>query len=190
MRITFTAVLIAGITLSCTGGLTHAATVYQWTAEDGTVHFSDVPPAGADTQVTREIEFEEFEAVDPESAGYSIIDQARDMVEMRSALAEQRIAEKRLALESQRLANAMQQVRQYQDSVTAAPVIRSISPYYAYPAPYVYPQRYRQRDYPGRAAGGYDFRVSANINRASPFLSNRGSRPVSHRGSPAPRPSF
>ena len=97
MRSTFTAVLVVGITLSCTGGLTQAATVYQWTAEDGTVHFSDVPPTGADTPVTREIEFEEFEAVDPESAGYSIVDQARDMVEMRSALTEQRIAEKRLA---------------------------------------------------------------------------------------------
>jgi len=90
-----------------------AGKVYQWTDEEGVVHYSDVLPAG-DTTITdtREINIDIYadDNVDPDR--YSVINQADRMAERRRKVTEERLAKKRLQLEEKRLALAQEQIQQ------------------------------------------------------------------------------
>jgi hypothetical protein len=80
-----------------------AAKVYQWTDEDGVVHFSDVRPGENVTNELREMDIytDDDNNADPEM--YSIINQADRMAERRRQITEERLAIKRLQLEERRM---------------------------------------------------------------------------------------
>ena len=82
----------------------NADTVYQWTDEEGIVHFSDVPPGEIEPGDVREITIASYEDPDADPDRYSIINQVERMEERRRQLAEERLAKKQLQLEARRLA--------------------------------------------------------------------------------------
>ena len=178
--------IVLGTCLIGTSLATAAATVYKWTDADGIVHFSDVPPVNAPQESTEQIIFDDFEPVNLEETGYSIIEQAQQISEMRRQETEARLVARQLQLEAQRLANEVEISRMQQEQ--APTVVHQVSPLYSYSVPYLYQNRYGQpRGY--RNHRPREFIPSTNINRAS-FYSvtrDRGSRP--HRGRDL-RPSF
>lgn len=88
-----------------------ATTVYQWTDEEGMVHFSDVPPADVDKLDTREIDFAEYAEYDAADDEYSVINQLERMTEWRRQISEERMARKQLQLEEQRMAEEQNNYR-------------------------------------------------------------------------------
>jgi len=121
-----------------------AGKVYQWTDEEGVVHFSDVPPADATTTDMREINIDILvdENADPDE--FSIINQADRMAERRRQTTEERLAVKRLQLEEQRLSNESRQ----RAIVISEP---RYEPYYSYgySQPHIYYQRRQFYNQPG-----------------------------------------
>jgi hypothetical protein len=122
-----------------------AGKVYQWTDEEGIVHFSDIPPEDTTTIQTREINIDIYDDsnVDPEM--YSIINQLDRMAERRRQVTEERLARKRLQLEEKRLA----QVISRQNVTISAPRYVPYTYSYVYPQPYIYYQRRHFYNQPG-----------------------------------------
>jgi len=115
-----------------------ASKVYQWTDEEGGVHFSDVPPVDTTITDVREINIDIYsdDNVDPDR--YSIINQVDRMAERRRQVTEERLAKKRLQLEEKRLALELEQTRQnevYSEQEFYQPVY-----YSAYQQPYYFHQ--------------------------------------------------
>ena len=81
-----------------------ATTVYQWTDEDGVVHFSDIAPNDKISEGIEEIEFVDYENPAAEEDRYSISNQLERMTEWRRQVTEERLAQKQLQLEAKRLA--------------------------------------------------------------------------------------
>ena len=123
-----------------TGQYAVAGKIYQWTDEEGGIHYSDVPPNDTATIEMHEIYIDTFENdnVDPE--WYSIINQADRMAERRRQTTEERLARKRLQLEEKRL--ALEHERSQLNEV--------ISTQENQPSVYYYPYVPRHRIYPWR----------------------------------------
>ncbi len=81
-----------------------AAKVYQWTDEEGVVHFSDVPPSDNTATEIQEINFISYAANESDPDEYSIVNQLERMAEWRRQTEEERLARKELQLEEKRLA--------------------------------------------------------------------------------------
>jgi hypothetical protein len=81
-----------------------AAKIYQWTDEEGVVHFSDSPPHTGITREIREMEFVTYAEEGKDTDEYSIINQLERMAEWRRQTEEERLARKQLQLEEKRLA--------------------------------------------------------------------------------------
>ncbi len=113
-----------------------AAKIFKWTDEEGSVHFSDVPPDDTTIIETREININisDNNNVDPEK--YSIINQADRMAERRRQITEERLAEKRLQLEVKRLALELKKIRQ--NEIITAQEYEPYSYYYPFPQYYNY----------------------------------------------------
>ena len=108
-----------------------ATTVYQWTDEEGVVHFSDVPPDSAETEELREIPIASYESSTSDPDKYSIINQVERMETRRRQLAEERLAKKQLQLEEKRLAQQQEAVTRSYESYNSS----SYRPYYIYSGP-------------------------------------------------------
>ena len=125
----------------------NSATVYQWTDEDGIVHFSDTAPPADNSIETREIKFDSFDNGASHPEKYSIIEQANIMAEWRRQETEQRIALQKLALEKQRLNQEMELNRQ-NDQYTVQDGYQPGLHYYVFPGAIGYstrrPWNYRQ----------------------------------------------
>lgn len=81
-----------------------SATVYQWTDEEGIVHFSDVPPKGNEPLEIQEMEYVTYARSDAGNDEYSIMNQLERMSEWRRQTEDERMARKQLQLEEKRLA--------------------------------------------------------------------------------------
>lgn len=136
-----------------------AATVYQWTDEEGIVHFSDIAPKDAKPLAVEEIEFVDFAGNDVEPDRYSITSQLEHMSEWRRQATEERLAKKKLALEAKRLAredNSYQEYEQPDDRVYNPGVYYYPAPAYfnRYGAGYGYGQSFRHHfNYPDKEFG-------------------------------------
>ena len=120
-----------------------AVTVYQWTDEEGVVHYSDTPPS--DEEVTSEVnDFVLFDYEGDEVVGdeYSIVNQLERMTEWRRQAEEDRRAWRQLQLEEERLAQEQQYFQPVAEVSTD-----SYLPYNYYPSSY-YPRAYNHR-FPG-----------------------------------------
>lgn len=106
MKTTLISVVILASVVAIPDG--NAATVFQWTDEDGVVHFSDTAPAADSAIETHKIEFGSFDNPDSSPEKYSIIEQANIMAEWRRQETEQRLTRKQLALEQERLDREME----------------------------------------------------------------------------------
>jgi hypothetical protein len=122
-----------------------AGKVYKWTDEDGSVHFSDVPPKDISIIETRDFNILDDNNADPEK--YSIINQLDRMAERRRQITEERLARKRLQIEEKRLAQESEIIHQNEQIITQ--VYESRPYFYAYPQYYSYrrPHYYRQRQH-------------------------------------------
>ena len=150
-----------------------AVKVYKWTDEEGSVHFSDVPPKDTSTIETRDFNIFDDNNADPEK--YSIINQVDRMAERRRQNTEERLARKRLQLEEKRLAQESEIIRQNERIRTQEYGPRPY--YYAYPQYHSYrrPYYYRQRQhayYQPRYSYPAIKRTSRNIS-AGHIRSNR-----------------
>ena len=127
-----------------------AATVYQWTDEEGVVHFSDVAPNDDMALDIDEIEFNSYASNDVDPNEYSISNQLERMTEWRRQTTEERLAKKQLQLEEKRLAQERDSYQYYNSPSTSE--YYSESPYYYYSLP-VYASRPRVEHYhvPGYA---------------------------------------
>jgi len=81
-----------------------ALKVYQWTDEEGVVHFSDTPPQDDASPAINEIELFNYAGDDADSDEYSIVNQLERMTAWRRQAEEDRRAWKQLQLEEERLA--------------------------------------------------------------------------------------
>lgn len=88
-----------------------AAKIYQWTDEEGVVHFSDVPPSDNASIEIQEINFVNYAANESNPDEYSIVNQLERMSEWRRRTEEERLARKQLQLEEKRLAQEMNSYR-------------------------------------------------------------------------------
>lgn len=80
-----------------------AAKIYQWTDEEGTVHFSDTPPKGDASREIQEMEYPAYAASETGNDEYSILNQLERMTEWRRQTEDERMARKQLQLEEKRL---------------------------------------------------------------------------------------
>ena len=115
-----------------------AGKVYQWTDEEGVVHFSDIAPADQVPAEVQVIDLVSYAESDVDTDEYSIVNQLERMAERRRQNTEERLAIKKVQLEEQRLAQEMDS-RQY--NVISAPVYNPFAYTYAYSQPYIYYQR-------------------------------------------------
>lgn len=131
-----------------------ATTVYQWTDEEGVVHFSDVPPLDVDSRETQEIDFVDYVDNRETADEYSIINQLERMTEWRKQLSEERMAKKQLQLEEQRLAEERQSYR-YNPGTTSAvyPSSSYIYPYAGYTGGFSHYKKRRFQRFPGFHGG-------------------------------------
>lgn len=106
-----------------------SATIYQWTDEEGIVHFSDAPPKGNESLEIQEMEYITFanENADPDE--YSIINQLERMTEWRRQTEDERMARKQMQLEETRLAQERNSYR----------LNAGLNTQVYYPATYYYP---------------------------------------------------
>lgn len=141
-NILFSAFIITAAIIAIRNGNT--ATVYQWTDNDGIVHFSDAAPTQDGITETREINFDSFENTSPGQQTLSIIEQANIMAEWRKQDEAQRLVLKQMQLEQQRLMQDIELDRQ--ESLNRNPGYYPDQPHY-----FVFPQvvdyRYRERWY-------------------------------------------
>jgi len=141
-NILITVLIISSATIVARNGNT--ATVYQWTDNDGIVHFSDAAPPQDGVTDTREINFGSFENTNPGQETLSIIEQANIMAEWRKQDEVQRLALKQMQLEQQQLVQDIELDRQ--ESMTRIHEYDQGSPHY-----FVFPQainyRYQQQWY-------------------------------------------
>lgn len=93
-----------------------AATVYQWTDEEGVVHFSDIAPNDDTTVKVDKIQFVDFTENNAETDKFSIINQLDRMTERRKQVTEERMSKKRLQLEAERLAKENDAYESYDKS--------------------------------------------------------------------------
>lgn len=113
-----------------------ATKVYQWTDNEGVVHFSDVPPKDDPSADIQEMEFVNFEDNGSDPDHYSISNQLQRMAEWRRQISEERLARKQLQLEEQRIAQE-RNANSYNDD----PRVNYQAAYYPYPVYYIrYPQ--------------------------------------------------
>lgn len=106
-----------------------AAKIYQWTDDEGVVHFSDTPPATGAPADIQEIEYMTFASEHVDSDEYSIINQLERMAEWRRQTEEERLAQRQLQLEEKRLAREQNSYR----------LNAGVSTSSYYPATYYYP---------------------------------------------------
>jgi len=121
-----------------------ALTVYQWTDEEGVVHYSDTPPPAPEeaSSEVNEIEVADVPANAAAANEYSIVNQLERMTAWRRQAEEDRRAWKQLQLEEQRLD---QEQQSYQPTADTSSDI-----YYPYSyIPYNYYPRGYYRSYPG-----------------------------------------
>ena len=144
-----------------------AAKIYQWTDEEGIVHFSDTPPNGNNALEIQEMEYATYAMEDSDPDEYSIINQLERMTEWRRQSEEERLARKQLQLEEQRLAQERNSYRYNAGVSTQA----------YYPSTYYYP-------YTGQF-GGYN---KWHINRWPGHHFDKGKR--SHGDSTAKSSNF
>ena len=111
-----------------------ALKVYQWTDEEGVVHYSDTPPPGEAPSAINEIEMVNMTGNGAASDEYSIVNQLERMIAWRRQAEEDQRAWKQLELEEERLALEREASRQ------AAAVISTDTyyPYSYYPRAYSY----------------------------------------------------
>lgn len=98
---------ISCLTLAATIMASHqapAATVYQWTDEEGTVHFSDAPPKDNPAVEIQELDYPAYTSSVAVQDEYSIFNQLERMTEWRKQAQDERMARKKLELEEKRLA--------------------------------------------------------------------------------------
>lgn len=159
---------------------TQATTVFQWTDEDGVVHFSDVQPANSTQEEIQHIVFDEFEPVNVEESGYSIIEQARQLSELRQQQTQQRLAERKLDLEAQRLQNELQysgiQADQELHKVSQALPYYSVPLYIRFNRQHSYYRPY-QRPYQGHLHQQKPDHRTANLYRGATKGGNITPRP-------------
>lgn len=144
MRVRHTHILfLVMFPLAMTGQNVMAGKVYQWSDEEGVVHFSDVAPDNTASGSIREINIDiaSNENTDPDE--YSIINQLDRMLERRRQETEERLAIKRLQIEE------MRAERESQQTVTVGSTQYEPYYYYGYTYPYVYYQRRRYYKQPG-----------------------------------------
>lgn len=119
--------------------------VYQWTDEEGVVHFSDIAPADQVPAEVHVIDLLSYAESDVDADEYSIVNQLERMAERRRQNTEERLAIKRLQLEEERLAQEMES-RRY--NVISAPLYNPFTYSYAYSQPYFYYQRRNFHNHP------------------------------------------
>jgi hypothetical protein len=107
-----------------------ATKVFQWTDEEGVVHFSDTPPAGNQSPEVEELNFVDYTDEETVTDEYSIVNQLERMTEWRRQTTEERLAKKKLELEEKRLA---------QEQERDAYQLNSVSPREYYQPAYYYP---------------------------------------------------
>lgn len=81
----------------------HAATVYQWTDEEGVTHYSDAPPSRELNTYAREIEFESFTDRDNTEEIQTMNELSDSLAERRKLIEDERLVRKSMALEEKRL---------------------------------------------------------------------------------------
>ena len=123
-----------------------AGKVYQWTDEEGLMHFSDIAPVDQTPVEIQEIDLVSYTESDAYTDEYSIVNQLDRMSERRRQNTEERLAIKRLQLEEQRLAQEKES-RRYDVISTSQYIPFTYS--YAYSQPYYYRRRtfYNQPGY-------------------------------------------
>ena len=95
-----------------------AVKVYQWTDEEGVVHFSDTPPQNDAAGDLSEYELVNYEGEKADSDEYSIVNQLERMTAWRRQAEEDQRAWKQLELEEERLAQERQASRQSADVIS------------------------------------------------------------------------
>ena len=158
-----------------------AATIYQWTDDFGTVHFSDTPPAAASQTVSREIEFDEFNHRDISEELISLNELSDTLADQRQQLASERMERKRLYLEEKRLDREIESARldklmedhyYYRPYTTILAFPRQRYNGYGYGATRQRQRPHRERDH---QAGGVraDFIAGNNFKAGINFSSGR-----------------
>lgn len=117
-----------------------ATTVFQWTDEEGYVHFSDTAPAETTKADIREITFDDFDDNNNGNNDYTIIEQADQMAEWRRQITAERLARKKLHLEEKRINQEMELTR-LNEMYMERGYSRPLTSFYAFPQPYLYHQR-------------------------------------------------
>ena len=143
-----------------------ATTVYQWTDEEGVVHFSDVAPPEDTSASIEKIEFTEYadNSTDPEK--YSITSQLERMTEWRRQLSEERLARKQLQLEAMRIAREQEAerfVNSYNSQPYYTPAYYSPSYFYQHPGYFNGYQPWHRRPH----VGHHNHNKGGFINRPS-----------------------
>ena len=141
-----------------------AATVYQWTDEDGNINFSDVPPADSTVTETHEFIIKQAAVNNVDYEQYSIINQAELMAEWRRELVDERLAKKQLYLEEKRLRHELELSEREQDYADG----------YGYGSRVYYdnPYQYRNRRHHGASILPYPTHHGKTINVSAPHIRN------------------
>jgi len=147
-----------------------AAKIYQWTDEEGVVHFSDVSPGDNTTIEIQEINFISYATKDIDQDEYSIVNQLERMTEWRRQTEEERLARKQLQLEEQRLAQESNSYNLIDSTDTRAYYPSAY--YYSYPGYFggynKWHGNHRGGDHWGSGYSGSGHRNPGNFNNRYP----------------------
>ena len=109
-----------------------AAKVFQWTDEEGVMHFSDTPPQNDASSDISEFELANYDGENADSDKYSIVNQLEQMTAWRRQTEEDQRALKKLQLEEERLALEERQSTQSVSDSNTNTYYPQVS-YYPYP---------------------------------------------------------
>jgi hypothetical protein len=172
--------ILATILFASQNALT--ATVYQWTDDEGIVHFSDTPPKGNESLEIQEMEFVTYVQNDADNDEYSIMNQLERMSEWRRQTADERMARKQLHLEEKRLAQESHANRYNNNLPTRTTYSQPVYyPYSGYFGGFNSFNRFNQRrgHHWGQFSGpgkGHHGGFKGRTNKLAPHTSNVGSR--------------
>ena len=160
-----TCLILAAALLASPGAL--AVKVYQWTDEEGVVHYSDTPPQEDTVAEINEMELYDAGESTADPDEYSIVNQLERMTAWRRQAEEDRRAWKQLQLEEERLALEEKSYQPPEEYSTGSYYPVGFYPYGYYPYSY-YPRAYndtygkrfpRHMNRPGRQFPGQHFGV-------------------------------
>ena len=155
------------------------ATVYQWTDEEGIVHFSDKPPKSNENLDIQEMEYLTNTRNDAGSDEYSIMNQLERMSEWRRQTEDERMARKQLQLEEKRLAQ-----EQHANRYNNLPSRTTYSQPLYYPSAGYFSGHNKWQNHhwgrfsdPGRGShGGFNGGFKNHTNQITPITSKFGTK--------------